>query len=35
VLVASFFIERDYLLLHRDRDFAAFEALRGLRGWRH
>jgi predicted nucleic acid-binding protein len=35
VLVASFCIERDYLLLHRDRDFAAFEELRGLRGWRH
>jgi predicted nucleic acid-binding protein len=35
VLVASFCIERDYLLLHRDRDFAVFEALRGLRGWAH
>lgn len=35
VLVASFCIERDYLLLHRDRDFQAFERLRGLRGWRH
>ncbi len=35
VLVASFCIERDYALLHRDRDFDAFEALRGLRGWLH
>jgi predicted nucleic acid-binding protein len=35
VLVASFCIENDYALLHRDRDFQAFEQLRGLRGWRH
>lgn len=35
VLVATFCIENDYALLHRDRDFDAFEALRGLRGWRH
>jgi len=35
VLVASFCIERDYTLLHRDRDFDAFESLRGLRVWRH
>jgi len=35
VLVATFCIERDYLLLHRDRDFQAFEDQRGLRGWRH
>ena len=35
VLVATFCIERDYALLHRDHDFAAFEDLRGLRGWRH
>ncbi len=35
VLVASFCIERDYALLHRDKDFDAFESLRGLRGWRH
>ena len=35
VLVASFCIERDYALLHRDRAFHAFEQLRGLRGWRH
>ena len=35
VLVATFCIENDYLLLHRDRDFQAFEEQRGLRGWRH
>lgn len=35
VLVAGFCIERDYALLHRDRDFLPFEALRGLRGWSH
>jgi predicted nucleic acid-binding protein len=35
VLVAAFCIEHDYALLHRDRDFRAFEDLRGLRGWRH
>ena len=35
VLVAAFCIERDYALLHRDRDFDAFEDLRGLRGWSH
>ena len=35
VLVATFCIERDYALLHRDRDFDAFEDLRGLRTWRH
>lgn len=35
VLVAAFCIERDYLLLHRDRDFDAFERHRGLRGLRH
>jgi predicted nucleic acid-binding protein len=35
VMVASFCIERDYALLHRDRDFHAFEELRGLRGWRN
>ncbi len=35
VLVASFCIERDYALLHCDRDFDAFEELRGLRAWRH
>lgn len=35
VLVAAFCIERDYALLHRDRDYRAFEELRGLRGWAH
>ncbi len=35
VLVATFCIEQDYLLLHQDRDFHAFEELRGLRSWRH
>ena len=34
VLVATYCIENDYALLHRDRDFDAFEHLRGLRGWR-
>ncbi len=35
VLVATFCIRNDYLLLHRDRDFQAFEERRGLRGWKH
>lgn len=35
VLIASFCIEHDYALLHRDRDFTAFEAHRGLRAWAH
>ena len=35
VLIASFCIDNDYALLHRDRDFNAFEDLRGLRAWRH
>jgi len=35
VLIAAFCIERGYALLHRDRDFDAFERLRGLRAWRH
>jgi predicted nucleic acid-binding protein len=35
VLIAAFCIENDYALLHRDRDFLAFENHRGLRGWRH
>jgi predicted nucleic acid-binding protein len=35
VLVAAFCIENDYALLHRDRDFHAFEERRGLRGWTH
>jgi predicted nucleic acid-binding protein len=35
VLIASFCIEHDYALLHRDRDFRTFETHRGLRGWVH
>ncbi len=35
VLIAAFCIENDYALLHRDRDFDAFEAQRGLRTWKH
>jgi hypothetical protein len=35
VLVASFCIERDYALLHRDRDFEHFAQRRGLRTWVH
>ncbi|MFN0185704.1 MAG: PIN domain nuclease [Aquabacterium sp.] len=35
VLVASFCIERDYALLHDDRDFEPFEAQRGLKVWSH
>ncbi|MDR1967656.1 MAG: PIN domain nuclease [Burkholderiaceae bacterium] len=35
VLIAAFCIERDYLLLHNDRDFGAIAILRGLRVWGH
>ena len=35
VLLATWCIENDYALLHRDADFDAFESLRGLRVWRH
>jgi predicted nucleic acid-binding protein len=35
VLLAAFCIENGYSLLHHDRDFDAFETLRGLRTWRH
>lgn len=35
VLIATFCIENGYALLHRDRDFDAFEQVRGLRSWRH
>lgn len=35
VLVATFCIENDYALLHHDRDYKAFERLRGLRGFTH
>ena len=33
VLLASFCIENDYALLHRDSDFDHFESQRGLRVW--
>ena len=35
VLVATFCIDRDYELLHDDRDYDAFERWRGLKVWRH
>jgi predicted nucleic acid-binding protein len=35
VLLASFCIDRGYVLLHADRDFDAFEPLRGMKAWRH
>lgn len=35
VLLGAFCIDRDYTLLHRDRDFDALESLRGLKVWRH
>ena len=35
VVIATFCIEKGYSLLHRDRDFDAFEQVRGLRSWRH
>ncbi|MES2632141.1 MAG: PIN domain nuclease [Pseudomonadota bacterium] len=35
VLLATFCIARGYALLHRDRDFNAFEDLRGLRALKH
>jgi len=35
VLIASFCIQAGYTLLHRDRDFDAFERGRGLKVWRH
>ncbi|MDR0479709.1 MAG: PIN domain nuclease [Burkholderiaceae bacterium] len=33
VMVAAFCIERDYLLLHSDRDYDAIAVHRGLRAW--
>jgi predicted nucleic acid-binding protein len=33
VLIAAFCIDRDYLLLHNDRDYDAFAQHRGLRVW--
>ena len=35
VMIAAFCIERDYLLLHGDRDYDGFAAYRGLRVWEH
>ena len=35
VLIATFCIESDYALLHKDRDFDVFERMRGLRAWTH
>jgi predicted nucleic acid-binding protein len=35
VLLASYCIEHEHALLHRDRDFDALESLRGLKVWRH
>ena len=35
VMVAAFCIEKDYLLLHSDRDYDALAAHRGLRVWGH
>lgn len=35
VLVAAFCIENDYVLLHKDRDFDALDARRGLKVWMH
>ncbi len=35
VMIAAFCIDRDYLLLHGDRDFDAIAAHRGLRVWEH
>jgi predicted nucleic acid-binding protein len=35
VLIAAFCIERDYLLLHSDYDYAAIAMHRGLRVWGH
>ena len=35
VMIAAFCIERDYLLLHSDRDYDAIAVHRGLRVWVH
>ncbi|MDO4725300.1 MAG: PIN domain nuclease [Comamonadaceae bacterium] len=35
VMIGAFCIERDYLLLHNDRDFDVMHHLRGLRVWMH
>ncbi len=34
-LIAAHCIDRDYLLLHNDRDFDAYSIHRGLRSWLH
>ena len=33
VMIAAFCIDRDYLLLHSDRDYDALARYRGLRVW--
>jgi predicted nucleic acid-binding protein len=33
VMIGAFCIERDYTLLHNDRDFATMHELRGLKVW--
>jgi predicted nucleic acid-binding protein len=35
VLLASYCITHDHMLLHRDADFDAIETLRGLKSWPH
>lgn len=35
VLIATFCIENDYMLLHQDRDYDALAEHRGLRVWLH
>ena len=35
VLIATFCIDRGYILLHNDRDFQPFATHRGLRVWQH
>jgi predicted nucleic acid-binding protein len=35
VLLASYCITHNYLLLHRDADFDVMETLRGLKVWQH
>lgn len=35
VLIAAFCIEKDYFLLHKDRDFSVIAVHRGLHEWQH
>jgi predicted nucleic acid-binding protein len=35
VLLAAYCIEKDWALLHSDRDFDVLESMRGLKVWRH